>query len=123
LRFSAGKKQPRTKKQVLPYGSVALRVHVSFAVGENPGPYRSASTRLGSHLDASPTDGCRLLLFSYCVAGLLVCIGTRTVWRAIQLSLSLWLLISGTLLVTGQLDFGRDFLWIEGGYTFLAALL
>ena len=63
------------------------------------------------------------LLFSYCVAGLLVWIGARTIWRGLQLSVSLWLLISGALLVTGQLDFGRDFLWTEGGYTFLAALI
>ncbi|MFZ1919866.1 MAG: DUF1761 domain-containing protein [Terriglobales bacterium] len=63
------------------------------------------------------------LLFSYSVAGLLVWTGTRTIWRGLQLSVSLWLLLSGALLVTGQLDFGRDFLWIEGGYTFLAALM
>jgi Protein of unknown function (DUF1761) len=63
------------------------------------------------------------LLFSYCVAGLLVWIGTRTIWRGLQLSVSLWLLVAGALLVAGNWDFGRDFLWIEGGYTFLAALM
>ncbi|MGB9234571.1 MAG: DUF1761 domain-containing protein [Terriglobales bacterium] len=62
------------------------------------------------------------LLFSYCVAGLLAWIGTRSVRRGIQISVSLWLLIAGALLVTGNWNFGRDFLWIEGAYTILAAL-
>jgi Protein of unknown function (DUF1761) len=63
------------------------------------------------------------LLFSYCVAGLLSWIGSRTIWRGIQLSVSLWLLSTGVLLVASHWNFEPNFLWIEGGYTLLAALL
>jgi len=63
------------------------------------------------------------LLFSYCVAGLLAWIGRRTVWRGLQVSVSLWVLITGALLVANQWNFGPGFLWIEGGYTILGAFL
>ncbi|HUB02659.1 MAG TPA: DUF1761 domain-containing protein [Terriglobales bacterium] len=63
------------------------------------------------------------LMFSYCVAVFLAWIGTRTLWRGLQISLSLWLLIAVGLLVANQWNFGPNFLWIEGGYTLLAAIL
>jgi Protein of unknown function (DUF1761) len=63
------------------------------------------------------------LLFAYCVATLLAWIGTRSVWRGIQISLSLWLLAAGSWLAVGHWDFAPNFLWIEGGYTMLGALL
>jgi len=63
------------------------------------------------------------LLFAYCVAALLAWLGTRSIWRGLQISLSLWLLISGGLLVANQWNFGPNFMWIEGGYTILAALV
>jgi len=63
------------------------------------------------------------LLFSYCVAALLAWIGTRSVWRSLQVSVSLWLLVTGGWLALGRWDFGKNFLWIEGGYTILAALV
>jgi Protein of unknown function (DUF1761) len=63
------------------------------------------------------------LLFSYCVAFLLAWLGTRSVWRGLQISISMWLLIAAALLLANQWNFGRNFLWIEGGYTFLVAVL
>jgi len=63
------------------------------------------------------------LLFSSAVAGLLAWIGAPTVWRGIQVSLALWMVLAGLLLAAGNWNFGRDFLRIEGGYTVLAALL
>lgn len=63
------------------------------------------------------------LMFSYCVAILLAWIGTRTPLRGLQVSLSLWLLTAMGLLVANQWNFGPNFLWIEGGYTALSAVL
>jgi len=63
------------------------------------------------------------LMFSYCVAILLAWIGTRTLWRGLQISLALWFLIAAALLLTNQWNFGPAFLWIEGGYTILSAVL
>ena len=63
------------------------------------------------------------LLFCYWVAGLLAWLGSRSVWRGIQISCSLWLVMAGALLVVAQRNFDPAFLRIEGGYTFLAALL
>jgi hypothetical protein len=63
------------------------------------------------------------LLFSYCVAILLALLGRRSVWRGLQVSLSMWVLIAAALLLANQWNFGPNFLWIEGGYTVLAAAL
>jgi energy-coupling factor transporter transmembrane protein EcfT len=63
------------------------------------------------------------LLFAYCVASLLAWLGTRTIWRGIQIAVSLWLLITGALLMANQWNFGPNFVWIEGGYTLLGALI
>ena len=63
------------------------------------------------------------LLFSYAVACLLVWVGSRSIWRGIQMSVSLWLLITGVLIVVARWAFDTQVLWIEGGYTFLASLI
>jgi len=63
------------------------------------------------------------LLFSYGVAAALAWQGSRSVWRGIQTSLTLWLVISVALILVNPLSNTPDLLWIEGGYTFLAALL
>jgi len=63
------------------------------------------------------------LLFAYGVACLLAWIETRSIWRGIQISLAMWLVISGALLVASQWNFNATFVWIEGGYTAIAAVL
>jgi len=68
------------------------------------------------------TVGC-CLLFSYGIATLLAWQGKRSLWRGLQVSVSLWLVIAAGLLVTNPLKVGPDFLKIEGGYSALAALL
>ena len=63
------------------------------------------------------------LLFAYCVAALLAWLGSRTAWRGIQISVSLWLIAVVAWVVLLRSEFAPNFIWIEGGYTFLAALL
>jgi hypothetical protein len=63
------------------------------------------------------------LLFSYGVAGLLAWMGKRSLSRGIQVSVSMWLVIAGAVLLINHWNVSSEFLWIEGGYTLLAALL
>lgn len=63
------------------------------------------------------------LLFSYAVASLLAWVGSRSFWRGLQMSISLWMLITGALFVVARWAFDADVLWIEGGYTLLAAFI
>lgn len=63
------------------------------------------------------------LLFSYGVACLLAWVGSRSIGRGIRTSVSLWILMAGVFLVAAHWDFGPNFLWIEGGYTILAAFV
>ena len=80
---------------------------------------RALARQLTPHL---LTVGC-CLLASYGVGSLLARLGTPSLWRGIQISISLWLVIAAALLVTSPLNTGPDLLWIEGGYTILGALL
>lgn len=61
-------------------------------------------------------------LFAYVVGGLLAWFGKRTLLSGILISLSTWLVIGGFVAAT-EAPISRELLWIEGGYTFLAALL
>ena len=63
------------------------------------------------------------LIFAYCVAALLAWVGSRTAWRGIQISVSLWLIAFLAWVVLLRSEFAPNFIWIEGSYTILAALL
>ena len=67
------------------------------------------------------------VLFAYGVAGLLRWLGSRTLTHGLELAAALWLAIFGALVaalmaVTSS-PVAPGLLWIEGGYTFLGALL
>lgn len=63
------------------------------------------------------------LLFAYGVALLLVRLGKRSLWTGIGVSVAMWVVMVAVLVVVNPMKTTADFRWIEGGYTFLAALL
>ena len=67
------------------------------------------------------------LLFAYGVAGLLRWLGSRTLTHGVEVAVALWLAIFAAifaaLLAATSLPVTPELLWIEGGYTFLGALL
>jgi hypothetical protein len=63
------------------------------------------------------------LLFAYGVAGLLRRLGSRTLTHGIELAAALWLAIGAVVMAITWSRVAPELLWIEGGYTFLGALL
>ncbi len=67
------------------------------------------------------------VLFAYGVAGLLRWLGSRTLAHGVEVAAALWLVIFAAIFATvTAVTSSRvvpDLLWIEGGYTFLGALL
>jgi hypothetical protein len=63
------------------------------------------------------------VLFAYGVAGLLRRLGSRTLTHGVEVAAALWLAIFAALMVMTSSRVAPDLLWIEGGYTFLGALL
>jgi len=63
------------------------------------------------------------ILFAYGVAGLLRWLGSRTVAHGIEVSAALWLATFAALMAATWSRMSPELLWIEGVYTFLAALL
>jgi len=63
------------------------------------------------------------LLFAYGVAALVSWLGKRTTLRGIEIALLLWLVIGVALIVAIRSTVTPNLIRIEGGYTFLAALL
>ncbi len=67
------------------------------------------------------------ILFAYGVAGLLRWLGSRTLTHGIEVAGTLWLAIFAAifaaLTAVASLPVTPGLLWIEGGYTFLGALL
>jgi len=63
------------------------------------------------------------VLFAYGVAGLLRWLGSRTLTHGVEVAAALWLAIGAALLAVTVSRVAPGLLWIEGGYTFLAALL
>jgi len=63
------------------------------------------------------------ILFAYGVAGLLRWLGSRTLTHGIEVSTALWLTIFAALMAVTSSQVAPELLWIEGGYTFLGALL
>jgi hypothetical protein len=63
------------------------------------------------------------VLFAYGVAGLLQRLGSRTLMHGIEVATALWLVIGAALMAVTGSRVAPELLWIEGGYTFLGALL
>lgn len=63
------------------------------------------------------------LLFAYSVAGLLRWLGSRTFTHGVEVAAALWLAMFGALMAATWSQVSPELLWIEGGYTFLGALL
>jgi len=67
------------------------------------------------------------ILFAYGVAGLLRWLGSRTLTHGIEVAAALWLAIFAAifaaLMAVTSSRLAPGLLWIEGGYTFLGALL
>jgi ABC-type antimicrobial peptide transport system permease subunit len=62
-------------------------------------------------------------LFAYVVGALVAWQGKRTLFSGIQIALSLWLLVVAVIMVATKSEVAPQLLWIEGGYSFLGALL
>jgi len=62
------------------------------------------------------------LIFAYGIGWLLAWTEKRSMLRGIVLALAVWLVIGG-FSAAAQAPISRELLWIDGGYTFLAALL
>ena len=65
--------------------------------------------------------GC--LLFAYAVGALAAWLGKRSLFSGVQIALSLWVVVAAGIMVATRSDVAPQLLWIEGGYTFLGALL
>ncbi len=63
------------------------------------------------------------ILFAYGVAGLLRWLGSRTLTHGLEVSAAVWLVTFAALMAATRSQLSLELLWIEGGYTFLAALL
>ncbi len=63
------------------------------------------------------------ILFAYGVAGLLRWLGSRTFTHGLEVSAALWLATFAALMAATWARLSPELLWIEGAYTFLAALL
>ncbi len=62
------------------------------------------------------------LFFAYSIGWLLAWQGKRTIVRGMLLALALWLVIA-LFVVMSQSPMSPELIWIEGGYTFLGAVL
>jgi hypothetical protein len=63
------------------------------------------------------------LLFAYVVGALVAWQGKRTLFSGIQIALSIWLVVVAAIMVATKSEVAPQLLWIEGGYSFLGALL
>ena len=63
------------------------------------------------------------VLFAYGVAGLLRWLGSRTLTHGVEVAVALWVATFAALMVATWSRVAPGLLWIEGGYTFLGALL
>jgi len=63
------------------------------------------------------------LLFAYAVSALVAWLGRRTLFSGIQIALSLWVVVVAAIMVATKSEVAPQLMWIEGGYSFLGALL
>jgi hypothetical protein len=90
-----------------------------MALGLSDSETRALARMMAPHLLS--VGAC--VLFAYGVAGLLRWLGSRTLTHGIEVAAALWLAISAALLAVTVSRVAPELLWIEGGYTFLGALL
>ncbi|MBZ5653815.1 MAG: DUF1761 domain-containing protein [Acidobacteriia bacterium] len=63
------------------------------------------------------------LLFAYAVGALVAWFGRRTLFSGLQIALSLWLVVVAGIMLATRSNVTPQLMWIEGGYSFLGALL
>lgn len=63
------------------------------------------------------------LLFAYAVGAVVAWMGKRTLFSGVQVALLLWVVVMTTNMVATRSEVTPQFMWIEGGYTFVGALL
>jgi len=90
-----------------------------MALGLSDSETRALARMMAPHLLS--VGAC--VLFAYGVAGLLRWLGSRTLTHGVEVAAALWLAIGAALLAVTVSRVAPGLLWIEGGYTFLAALL
>ena len=90
-----------------------------MALGLSDSQTRALARMMAPHLLS--VGAC--VLFAYGVAGLLRWLGSRTLTHGLEVSSALWLAMFAALLAATSSRLVPELLWIEGGYTFLGALL
>ena len=96
-----------------------FRPHWMTALGLSDPKTRALAEMWAPHLLS--VGAC--LLFAYGVAGLLRWLGSRTLTHGVEVAAALWLATFAALMAATWLRMSPELLWIEGGYTFLGALL
>jgi hypothetical protein len=96
-----------------------FRPQWAMALGLNDPQTRALARMMAPHLLS--VGAC--VLFAYGVAGLLRWLGSRTLTHGIEVAAALWLAIAAALMAVTGSRMAPGLLWIEGGYTFLGALL
>ena len=90
-----------------------------MALGLSDSETRALARMMAPHLLS--VGAC--VLFAYGVAGLLRWLGSRTLTHGVEVAGALWLATGAALLAVTMSRVAPELLWIEGGYTFLGALL
>jgi hypothetical protein len=90
-----------------------------MALGLSDSETRALARMMAPHLLS--VGAC--VLFAYGVAGLLRWLGSRTLTHGVEVAGALWLATGAALLAVTVSRVAPELLWIEGGYTFLGALL
>ena len=96
-----------------------FRPRWTMALGLSDSQAQSLARMLAPHLLS--VGAC--VLFAYGVAGLLRWLGSRTAVHGIEVAAGLWVAIFAALMAAISSRVAPGLLWIEGGYTFLGALL
>ena len=90
-----------------------------MALGLSDSQTRALARMMSPHLLS--VGAC--VLFAYGVANLLRLLGSRTLTHGVEVSAGIWLAMFGALMTVVWSQVAPGLLWIEGGYTLLAALL
>jgi Protein of unknown function (DUF1761) len=63
------------------------------------------------------------LVFAYAVGAAVAWLGKRTLFSGVQIALSIWVVVMAAIMVATKSEVNPQLLWIEGGYSFLGAVL